>query len=86
MDGHFVGIGATAGGWLIGWNGSKATAVRPSSREAIRAPAPDGEWVEKVTATGAVMGTVTATDGGARVRIYPLTGTVSPAGSTSASR
>jgi len=86
MADRFVGTGAAAGGWLIGWNGSRATLVRPASREAIRAPVPDGEWVGKVTATGAVMGTVTSIDGGSRVRIYPLTGIVSPAGSTSASR
>jgi hypothetical protein len=88
MSDRFVGTGAAAGGWLIGWNGSRATLVRPSSREAIRAPVPAGEWIEKVTATRAVMGTVTSdvVHDGSRVRIYPLTGMVSPAGSTSASR
>jgi hypothetical protein len=86
MDEHFVRVGAS-GGWLTGWTGSRATAVRLSSREAIRAPRAAGEWVQQMTATDAVIGTVTSIDGGSRLRVYPLTGTVPPsAASTSASR
>ena len=85
MDERFVGSGAS-GGWMTGWTGSRATAVRLASREAIRAPAVDEEWIERVSASAAVIGTVASIDGGSRVRIYALPETPPPPASTRASR
>jgi hypothetical protein len=85
MDERFVGSGAS-GGWMTGWTGSRATAVRLASRVAIRAPAADDEWIEKVSASAAVIGTVASIDGGSRVRIYALPETPPPPASTRASR
>jgi hypothetical protein len=60
--------------------------VRLASRVAIRAPAADEEWIEKVSASAEVIGTVASIDGGSRVRIYALPETPPPPASTRASR
>ena len=72
VDGRFVAMTGAAGGWLTGWTGSTPTALRPGTREAIRAPAPLDGVVSGIAASDAAIGTVVSTDAGSRVRIYPL--------------
>jgi heat shock protein HtpX len=72
VEGRFVAMTGAAGGWLTGWTGSTPTALRPFTREAIRAPAPLDDVVSGIAASDAAIGTVVSTDSGSRVRIYPL--------------
>jgi hypothetical protein len=72
MTGRFHASGRSAQGWLTGWLDSTALAVRLATADAIRPPARRHEFVQIVTTTEAVMGTVTWSDEGSRVRVYPL--------------
>jgi Zn-dependent protease with chaperone function len=83
IDGRFTNIGTAARGWLTGLSGSRPVALRLGTRDAIRAPAVAAhEFVEIITATDAVIGTIASTETGSRVRVYPLP----PAGSGATAR
>lgn len=81
MDGRFFSDGGVARGWLSGWAGSQALALRLATGEAVRTRARAGEYVHLVAPAETVIGTVTWRDGSSHVRIHPL-----PAAAQSARR
>jgi hypothetical protein len=72
IDGHFRPDDSATPGWLTGLSNSIPVALRLATGEAIRPPAPPGEFVTTITLTGAVIGTASWKEGGSRIRLYPL--------------
>jgi Zn-dependent protease with chaperone function len=69
IDGHFRPDETATRGWLTGWSNSMPVALRLATGEAIRAPAPPGEFVNTMALTGAVIGTASWKEGGSRIRL-----------------
>ena len=72
VDGRFITDSAPVSGWLTGWRGTKATAIRLTTGEAFGAPGARGDYVHLMAPADAVIGTVAWHESGARIRIYPL--------------
>jgi len=74
LDGRFWATDA-AEGWITGWLESTPAAIRVATREAFRPPRVGDEFPTIVSAGRAVMGIVSSTDDGSRLRVYPLCAT-----------
>ncbi|HVD94027.1 MAG TPA: M48 family metallopeptidase [Vicinamibacterales bacterium] len=74
MDGRFITDDVPVSGWLTGWRGSQAVAIRLATGEAIRAPGLRSDYVRVIAPADTVIGTAAGIEGGARIRIYPLPG------------
>ena len=79
VDGRFSTDDVPVSGWLTGWWGSNAVAIRLATGEAIRAPGLRSHDVRVIAPADSVIGTAAWIEGGARIRIYPLPGDASAA-------
>jgi heat shock protein HtpX len=73
IDGRFYADAVSSRGWLTGWSNGRPTAIRLDTREAFTVPRQEDPFVNLVAPAEYVIGTAAMTDGGARVRLYPLT-------------
>src|SRR3954471_11465909 len=74
LDGRFWGGNVVADGWTSGWWESGPAAIHLATHAVVRAPRIADEFVSLLTATDAVVATVSPMDEGARVRLYPTRG------------
>jgi Zn-dependent protease with chaperone function len=72
LDGRFWSSQDANYGWMSGWWESRPAAIRLGTREIVRPPRHDREFVALIAATDTVIATVSPTDEGSRVRVYPL--------------
>jgi Zn-dependent protease with chaperone function len=72
LDGEFHGDQTIARGWLTGWLGYGAVAIRLETREALRPRLNRGEYIGIIAPAAAVIGTAASVEEGTRVRLYPL--------------
>jgi len=72
IDGRFYPDESGAADWLTGWAQSSPVAVRLATSEILIVVAPNGERPFAITSNGAVLGAVSASGRGSRIRVYPL--------------
>jgi hypothetical protein len=70
LPGRFVATTVSADGWLSGWLGSDAVALRPSTREGLRVSRSAGERVTHVAAHDDVVATVSSIGQTSTIRLY----------------
>lgn len=70
VDGRFWTMQVASQGWIVGWSDVTPVAVRLSTREALRAPPVEDEFVSTLGVSDAAFATAAASDEGSHVRVY----------------
>ena len=72
VDGRFWTMDVTSRGWIVGWSDATPVAIKLSTREALKPPSVDDEFVETMGVSDGALATAASTDEGSRVRLYRI--------------
>ena len=70
VDGRFWTMHVATQGWIVGWSGSTPVAIKLSTREALRPPPVEDEFVSSLGVSDGAVATAASIDEGSRVRVY----------------
>ena len=74
VDGRFWTMHVASRGWIVGWSDATPVAIKLSTREALRPPTMEDEFVSSLGVSDGAFATAASTDEGSRVRVYRIGG------------
>ena len=72
LPGRFIGTAVSADGWVSGWLGSDAVAIRPSTREGLRVGRPGTDRVSQLSVHNNMVATVSSAGQSTVIRLYAV--------------